>query len=319
MNVWWVNHKQTYLHEKSGGYIWSPKRKSNGSGSHFYDNMARVAPGDIVISFANALISDIGVATASAAATSIPQSHIQAGENWTRNEGWLVPIQWTALVSPVVPQQIIADLGPLLPGKYSPIRPEDGHGNQGAYLSSVSEAVLHMVLKHATEEDRERVSGLNTLPKLADPQEAAEEVIEAVIAADPQLEVTEKMSLVAARRGQGVFRKRLQEIEQRCRLTGVEKDDYLVASHILPWRLCTSSAERLDGHNGLLLTPNADRLFDRGMLSFSDDGSVLVSETLAEDDLVRLGLPNLKSRNVGGFSERQRRYLKRHRQLSQLE
>src|SRR5471032_2878361 len=65
-------------------------------------------------------------------------------------------------------------------------------------------------------------------------------------------------------------------IERACRITGVTREEHLRASHCKPWR-DSSNEERLDGENGLLLTPNADHLFDRGFIGFEDNGDVLVS------------------------------------------
>ena len=48
MRYWWVNQNQTYRHEIRGGYLWSPKRRSNQTQNPFYDFMREVAPGDIV-------------------------------------------------------------------------------------------------------------------------------------------------------------------------------------------------------------------------------------------------------------------------------
>ena len=45
--------------------------------------------------------------------------------------------------------------------------------------------------------------------------------------------------------------------------------------------------------NGLLLTPDADLLFDRGFISFEDDGDVLVSRRIDREDLRRLGFQDL--------------------------
>ena len=90
----------------------------------------------------------------------------------------------------------------------------------------------------------------------------------------------------------------------------------LVASHILAWKSCTSSQQRLDGYNGLLLTPNADRLFDRGLISFSADGQVLVKDEVSDDELSRLGLPGLRNRKVGSFSPEQSAYLAFHRKVN---
>lgn len=60
---WWVNQNKTYKHERSGGYLWSPKRKANNSRNPFYDFMRIVSPGDIVLSFAKALIPSYGIIT----------------------------------------------------------------------------------------------------------------------------------------------------------------------------------------------------------------------------------------------------------------
>lgn len=61
MKYWWVNQNQTFTQERSGGYLWSPKRKANGQRNQFYENMREVAPGDVVFSFRGALIPAIGV------------------------------------------------------------------------------------------------------------------------------------------------------------------------------------------------------------------------------------------------------------------
>jgi hypothetical protein len=85
-------------------------------------------------------------------------------------------------------------------------------------------------------------------------------------------DITERKEMRKARVGQGRFRQVLLELwGSRCAVTGVEMPSLLTASHIKPWR-SASNAERLDPHNGLLVLPQYDRLFDRGFISFSDDG-----------------------------------------------
>jgi len=51
VRYWWVNQKQTHRHEIAGGYLWSPKRRSDGGRNQFYENMKEVAPGDRVFSY----------------------------------------------------------------------------------------------------------------------------------------------------------------------------------------------------------------------------------------------------------------------------
>ncbi|MCX6402602.1 MAG: hypothetical protein NT032_01465 [Actinobacteria bacterium] len=82
MKFWWVNHKKTFKHEFGGGYIWSPKKNTNGARNPFYDNMREVQIGDVVISFASE-VRGIGVVTASAITYDKPNFG-KAGENWDK-------------------------------------------------------------------------------------------------------------------------------------------------------------------------------------------------------------------------------------------
>ncbi|HSI27701.1 MAG TPA: HNH endonuclease signature motif containing protein, partial [Methylophilus sp.] len=125
-----------------------------------------------------------------------------------------------------------------------------------------------------------------------------------------EIEFTEKEQLIKARFGQGVFRKRLLELESKCRLTGIMDLQFLIASHIKPWRDC-NNAERLDGNNGLLLSPHVDRLFDRGWISFADNGSLLVSNDATRAVMTSWGLGELN--NKQNFSDKQKNYLQYHR------
>ncbi|MDQ2918236.1 MAG: HNH endonuclease, partial [Pseudomonadota bacterium] len=101
--------------------------------------------------------------------------------------------------------------------------------------------------------------------------------------------------------------------ERACRITGVTREEHLRASHCKPWRDATNE-ERLDGENGLLLTPNADHLFDRGFIGFEDNGDVLISPVAHAESLARMGLDPQYSRNVGKFGAGQRHYLAFHRE-----
>jgi hypothetical protein len=121
---------------------------------------------------------------------------------------------------------------------------------------------------------------------------------------------TQKQQLVLARRGQGVFKANVRLNEMACRLTAVDDPHYLIASHIKPWRDC-SDLEKLDGCNGLLLSPHVDRLFDRGLISFADDGAVLKSPALPAEVWTAWGLDGVTS--VGAFNPSQRGYLAIHR------
>jgi hypothetical protein len=94
---------------------------------------------------------------------------------------------------------------------------------------------------------------------------------------------TTEERLVVQRIGQDIFRARLIEYWQgRCPLTGISDTALLRASRIVPWKDCASDAERLDVHNGLLLSALWDAAFDRGLATFEDDGHPLLSTKLSE-------------------------------------
>jgi hypothetical protein len=128
---------------------------------------------------------------------------------------------------------------------------------------------------------------------------------------DSSISSTEKQSLTKSRVGQGLYRSRLQAIESRCRVTGVSDAQLLTASHIKPWSV-SSDAEKLDGNNGLFLSPHIDRLFDRGLISFSDNGGLLVSGLVSLDQLLLWGID--ENINVGSFNSQQCLYLAWHRE-----
>jgi predicted restriction endonuclease len=87
--------------------------------------------------------------------------------------------------------------------------------------------------------------------------------------------------------------------------------DLLRASHIKPWAACASDAERLDVFNGLLLAPHLDAAFDRGFITVADNGQVIVSSRLSDDDrkLLALDVPLRVDRLAPGH----RSYLAWHR------
>lgn len=95
-------------------------------------------------------------------------------------------------------------------------------------------------------------------------------------------QTTEAERLVVQRVGQNIFRDALMDYwGGRCPLTGITEPTLLRASHIVPWAEC-SDEQRLDVHNGLLLSALWDAAFDKGLVSFADDGAVLVSPHLSE-------------------------------------
>jgi hypothetical protein len=92
---------------------------------------------------------------------------------------------------------------------------------------------------------------------------------------------TEAERLVIQRIGQDIFRDALMDYwADRCPMTGIRDPALLRASHIVPWSEC-SDEQRLDVHNGLLLSALWDAAFDKGLVSFAGDGTPLASPNLS--------------------------------------
>ena len=298
---WWVNHKQTVRQEIDSQYLWSPKTSRNGTRNRFYDNMREATPGDLVLSYADRLVRYVGRVAEFAFTAPKPEEFGSTGAYWN-DEGWLLPVFWTELDPPVRPKAMIDVLGPLLPKKYSPLRPETGDGNQGVYLAEIGKAAFDAVMA-ASEVNYPLLlrGGANSLNYQV-VTETLDDRVEKSIREDAGLDSTVKLQVLQARRGQGKFRSNVEQIETACRLTRITNPSLLIASHIKPWRSCQTADERLDGMNGLLLTPDADLLFDRGFITFQNDGEVRVSSRFDTEDLRRLGLGDLALPRVG-FSE----------------
>jgi predicted restriction endonuclease len=139
-----------------------------------------------------------------------------------------------------------------------------------------------------------------------------EDHIQNLIAQNPALETTEKKALITARIGQGIFKENVRRIEEACRVTGVENTNHLIGSHIKPWRH-SDNAERLDGQNGLLLTPSIDHLFDKGYVSFRGGGDLLISPRADRESLAKMGVKDENSAMIRPFTHMQRRYMEFHR------
>jgi hypothetical protein len=210
-------------------------------------------------------------------------------------------------------------LGPLLPERYSPLQ-ATGRGNQGVYLTIVNERLALALVGLIGQEARDLLQAGVREEKELQIEKATPDILRwedhvaEAIKANESLPETEREALIMARRGQGIFKRNVSLIERHCRVTGVSRPEHLIASHTKPWRQCETHEERLDGENGLLLTPSIDHLFDRGFISFEDDGRLILSGVAHNDSLERMGVPTSGARNVGAFSEGQKFYLEFHRE-----
>lgn len=216
-----------------------------------------------------------------------------------QSEGYMVNADYFKIPQPVSSKQIYETLSHLLPYKHGPLNATEKDGklvvkaNQG-YLyelnTQLGESLLELIkaprieTEYRLEEDEDE----NEIP-----------------------DKTSRRGLVTSRIGQGKYRRKvLNRWRNRCAVTGATSKEILIASHILPWRDATDQ-ERHDVHNGLLLSPVYDALFDKHLISFNDDGSIILSKDLKKDEYIKLGVTE-KDR-IYKLSEKNKYYLAKHR------
>jgi predicted restriction endonuclease len=93
----------------------------------------------------------------------------------------------------------------------------------------------------------------------------------------------------------------------------INDERLLIASHIKPWAV-SSDKEKTDPHNGYMLSPLYDRLFDRGLITFTDDRKMLVSNWISPKNVQRMGLEDGRFYQSLPTGEERLRYLEYHRE-----
>ena len=301
---WWVNQNQTFDEEIGGGFMWSPKRNSNGAKNQYYDNMKEVQPGDVVFSFCDTRIKAIGRVTSLAQTQPKPEFR-NSGEGWS-NEGWFVETDFSELDNQIRPKDHIDKIRDFLPTKYSPLQ-QNGNGIQSVYLANVPTEMATILIQLIGSEASNKIDYLVDVENVL---ERPTDELDSQIVERTDIGAVEQIRLLRSRRGQGVFKRNVMLHEKGCRVTNVTDIRHLRASHIKPWSV-SDDQEKLSGSNGLLLSPHIDHLFDGGWISFGDKEDILVSKKIT---------PGLTSawaidvdHKIGKFTDSQSEFLEFHR------
>lgn len=321
VRYWWVNQGKTYREERSGGYLWSPKRKRGPDGqatvrNPFYEYMREVAPGDMVFSYRDGHVVACGLISSYCYESPKPDEFGKTGQNWSQI-GWRVDVRYSD-TSPFRPKDRLDRIAPFLTAEHAPLKANGG--GKEFYLTKISSefaGVIIDALGAPARDCRMEASHLSLHDSTENFANAVEEQVEQYMAEkvrqDIQIPETTRLAIVKARVGQGVFREEVSKVEKRCRLTGVEDANHLVASHIKPWK-DSDNQERLSGQNGLMLTPTPDHLFDKGFISFGDDGRLLYAARVNREALTKMKVPE-EGFGAGKFSADQVEFLRYHRKF----
>ncbi len=109
-----------------------------------------------------------------------------------------------------------------------------------------------------------------------------------VLPVDPSFELptfagasTSAQARATVRRGQEFFRRTvLANYQGKCALTGLGHPALLRASHIVGW--AEAPQERVSVRNGIALNAMHDAAFDRHLMTFDDDGRMVIGKRLAD-------------------------------------
>ena len=123
---------------------------------------------------------------------------------------------------------------------------------------------------------------------------------------------SEKEVLIKYRIGQSTYRSKLIEYWNGCSVSDCKVLEVLISSHIKPYRDCENLEEKFDLYNGLLLSPNYDRLFDKYLISFRENGQILISNTLCIDELNKLGIKKNDTLKTDKLTNQHIKYLRHH-------
>lgn len=288
MSAFFATLGQTFKHATENSYLWSPKTKSNGATNIFYENMQLIHPGDLVFAYSGTKIKAIGIASSFAEESEKPEGY---EKNWS-SVGWKVYVDFINLKEPFRLIESAEEFKDLLPNSSeSPINPNTGRGYEGRYLAQIDEGFSNYLLER---------SGLSEIISKGRGRDET---------SFKKNKITQKEATVLQRVGQQIFRRELMTKHGgKCQLTGVNIPELLIASHIKPWA-SSSHDERLDVNNGLLLVRDVDALFDKGLLSFSDNGDVIFIRKEIEE---YFNTKNL-SKKIMGMPEGSKNYLDFHR------
>lgn len=128
--------------------------------------------------------------------------------------------------------------------------------------------------------------------------------------------ITERSGMVTSRVGQGAYRKSIiHRWEYKCAVTNFNKLEILIASHIVPWAQ-SNDTERLDVHNGILLSPTYDALFDKHLITFDHKGKIILSDKIEHSAYQKIGVTG--NEQIHELSPYNIHYLDRHNQTFAL-
>jgi putative restriction endonuclease len=290
VRFFWVNVGQTYDEVINEEYLWAPQfgeylidpdNPDGGVKKRYFEhwtNVGDVRAGDIIFGNFDRRILFVAVATADAKPSRRPTT--RTFKQWN-DLGFKVDIQIFPLAAQL---PVDGDIKDGFDRRYNrlctpKVFKSSGEVFQG-YMAALPDAAGVEMLRLAGDVE---VSAIEISDGIRESHQGAPNKHR-----KPAGETTKK-SIRDARIGQGYFRHELLKMWKGCPITGITNTNLLLASHSKPWSK-SNDDERLDPYNGFLFAPNVDRPFDKGLISFDDEGRIIISDLLSDRDQKALGL-----------------------------
>jgi putative restriction endonuclease len=276
----------TYEEELKLNCLWAPISNKAGNKVHHHSRLLDLKPGDQVIHLKKQSIMAISSVLGRAYNSELPFEFNRQALN---GNGMRVDLKITELDEPIPTNEIMGKIHDYLPKKYSPFN-KNGSGNQG-YLFPINKNVFYTVLNFDMDES----------------------YLEPDISSQPSGPSSKRRSVNTRNSAwQDFFKQKLYRLwGHKCLVTGIEDRKLHIGAHIKEYTK-SDDKEKIDEYNGLILTPNADKLFEVGLISFSNDGDILISSKLDDVVLEKLGIKkDIKIK----FKNEHNKYLEYHREF----
>jgi hypothetical protein len=298
MSFYWVNLGTSYKEVAANNFLWAPAYTFGKNGKKItnagWDPIQELKSGDVIFCHRSGNIIYVAVAKNDAYAAKRPATRVY--NQWKEN-GFQVDVDLTFLK----PSVSVAAFKPTLIAIHnqncSPALFTQKGGTSQQYMIRLPSGAGALILSNLGDLEMnicEQSSEIQRGKKLT--------------------KGSNRETTTQARVGQGQFRADvLSAWNNTCPVTGLDKPELLVASHIVPWSL-SNEEEKIDPNNGFPFSPSVDKLFDKGYISFDDSGQLLVKTTaINSQDLELLGLsPTAK---ISRFNKQQKAYMAKHREL----
>jgi putative restriction endonuclease len=278
--------------EKSGeDHLWAPTTNTN---QFYHLNILKVKKGDVIFINHNTKI------IAYSYALTDPYENYYINDKWDPN-GHRVDLRVVNLELPfrIKDYKEQVEIYKSKVEKGFPYNIKLG-GNQG-YLYEITEEFASFISSVINERERKEV---------VDSPNKIEEIKEInAIIEEKKLVGEEREAVIKIRTNQGIFRKQLLNMECKCKLCGMSNEKLLIASHIKSW-VESNETEKLHKYNGFLFCPHHDKLFDKFLISFTDNGEIIISDKLSFEDKILLNIGENMKINL---EEDNKIYLQWHR------